>query len=247
MLPRLLRLRPVRRSSTDLDLDLDFDLERDRDSSLASFLALCFSYSPVTAAPATPAAAIGTPSRIRLWLRLRLPSRFRDLLRWRCASPATAALARPTCATRLLRCLGSMCLLLLRDLPPSDSSITVTDLDLPLLECPLLDRDFLERDLCRCSSMTVVVPFSLFLRPAAYARAPTPAIAASAPISLTLDLLRPRPWLWCRRLRPRSDDDERERDLLFNLSRATALTAPSVPYPRAFPILPPGASPFLFR
>ncbi len=42
VLPPLLRLRPVRRESTDLDLDLDFDLDLDRDA-LSSFLALCFS------------------------------------------------------------------------------------------------------------------------------------------------------------------------------------------------------------
>jgi hypothetical protein len=194
VLPRLLRLRPVTRESTDLDLDFDLDRDRDRDreSSFASFLALCLSYSPATAAPVTPAAAIGTPSRILLGLRL--PLRFRDLLRLRCISPATAALARPTCAVRLLRCLGSMCLLALRDLPPSSTTLTERDLpllELPLLELPLLDFDLLERDRWRCSSTTVV--FSLFLRPTAYARAPTPAMAASVPISRTLDLLRPRP------------------------------------------------------
>ena len=218
VLPRRLRLRPVRRESTDRDLDLDFDLDLDRDTALSSFLDLRFSYSPAMAAPATPAAAIGTPSRVRL--RDRLPSRFRDLLRRRSTRPATAALAKPTCAALLLRCFDEcLCLLLLRDLPPS-VSITVTDLDLPL---PLL-----ERDLCRCFSVTVTVSLS-FLRPAAYASAPTPAMAARAPNSLTLDLLR------CRDLSrlplPRSDERDRDRDRsrLLNLSKTTAPTAPNVP------------------
>lgn len=152
----------MRRESTDLDLERERDL--DRESDLASFLALRFSYSPVRAAPATPAAATGTPWRMRLGERL--PLRFRDLLRLRSTSPATAALARPTSATRLLRCSGSVCLLALRDLPRPLSSMTVTDRDLllPWRELPLRLRDLL-----RCSSTMVVTGafFSLFRLPTA--------------------------------------------------------------------------------
>lgn len=206
----LLELRPVRRESTDLDLDCDLD--RDRESALASFLALCLSYSPVTAAPVTPAAAIGTPWRTRLGERF--PLRFRDLLRWRSTRPATAALARPTEAARLFRCLGSMCLLVLRDLPRLVSSMTVTDLDL-LLPCREPPRR--RRDLLRCSSTTVVTGafFSLFRFPTAYAARPTPARAASVPTSLTRDLLRWRLLLRCLLCLSRSEDRERERSRLL--------------------------------
>ena len=189
MLPRL----PER-----TDLDLDFDRDRDLDNSLASFLPLCLSYKPVTAAPATPAAAMGIPWRTRL--RLLSPFRSRDLFRWCSTTPATAALAKPTCAARRLRCSGLMCRL--SDLPREPSLlIDLTDLE--------REREDLRRlDLLRRSSITVVLVSLVPRFPAAYARAPMPATAASVPSFFVLE--EDRLLLLC--LRPRSADHDRERD-----------------------------------